>query len=47
MASSRPSAVDSAAAKPPAPTRPTTQIGMPAMEGVDSTIMSLLSASCW
>ncbi len=43
MASSSPSAVDSAAAKPPAPTRPITNQGMPAISGVESTIMSLPS----
>ena len=49
MASSRPSAVESAAARPPAATRPDTTYGRPAISGIDSTMMSWLmmnSASC-
>ena len=49
MVSSRPSAVDSAAARPPAATRPDTTYGRPAISGVASTMMSppiTISASC-
>jgi len=40
MASSRPSAVDIAAAMPPAATRPEITYGRPAISGVASTMMS-------
>src|SRR6185436_14737598 len=49
MVSSNPSAVDSAAAGPPAATRPDTTYGRPAISGVASTIRSppiTISASC-
>ena len=42
MASSRPSAVESAAARPPAATRPEITYGRPAISGVESTITSVL-----
>ena len=40
MARSRPAAVDRAAARPPAPTRPTTQLGSLAISGLANTMMS-------
>ena len=40
MTSSRPAAVESAAARPPAPTRPTTQLGSLAISGLARTMMS-------
>ncbi len=40
MVSSKPSAVESAAARPPAATRPDTTYGKPAISGVASTMMS-------
>ncbi len=47
MASSSPSAVDSAAARPPAATRPEITYGRPAISGVESTITSvLITKSC-
>jgi hypothetical protein len=47
IASSRPSAVDSAAARPPAATRPEITYGRPAISGVESTITSvLMTKSC-
>src|SRR5437660_5594494 len=49
MVRSRPSAVDSAAARPPAATKPDTTYGRPAISGVASTIRSppiTISASC-
>ena len=47
MASSRPSAVESAAARPPAATRPEITYGRPAISGVESTITSvLITKSC-
>src|SRR5690606_8067437 len=42
MTSSRPAAVDMAAARPPAATRPTIGAGRPAISGLASTRMSLL-----
>ena len=41
MASNRPAAVDSAAARPPAATRAITQLGRRAISGLASTMMSL------
>src|SRR5690606_41239513 len=41
ITSKSPAAVDSAAAKPPAATNPTTQLGNRAISGAASTIMSL------
>ena len=47
MASRSPSAVDSAAARPPAATRPEITYGRPAISGVESTITSvLMTKSC-
>ena len=47
MASRSPSAVDSAAARPPAATRPEITYGRPAISGVESTITSvLITKSC-
>ena len=47
MASSSPSAVESAAARPPAATRPEITYGRPAISGVESTITSvLITKSC-
>ena len=42
MVSSRPSAVESAAARPPAMTRPVITKGSPAISGMDSTTKSVL-----
>ena len=47
MASSRPSAVESAAARPPAATRPEITYGRPAISGVESTITSVLITKSW
>ena len=43
MASKRPAAVESAAARPPAATRPMTQLGRLAISGLASTRMSRLN----
>ena len=45
MTSSRPDAVDSAAARAPAATRPTIGAGRPPISGLASTMMSLLMNS--
>ncbi|MCY1309641.1 hypothetical protein D9M68_988040 [compost metagenome] len=45
MASSRPAAVDSAAARPPAATRAITQLGSNAISGLASTMMSAFTVS--
>ena len=47
MASRSPSAVESAAARPPAATRPEITYGRPAISGVESTITSVLMTKSW